>query len=155
MMLNILIWNSRGAASKDIAAIIRDMKKRYKLDIVVILESRISGRQVNNVIKSWGFKNSCRMQAEGFSGGIWILWEMAELLVNVLVRDEQFLHCRIGLGSEFMTFMAVYASPTEQRRSRIWEELFKISCDIHEPWLIAKDFNEIKSPLEQKGEGAE
>ncbi|KAI9114176.1 hypothetical protein K1719_014826 [Acacia pycnantha] len=107
--------NDRGAASKAIVAVIRDMKKHYILDIIVILEPSISGRQENNVIKSWGFKNSCRMEAEGFLGGIWNLWEMVELVVNVLVRDEQFLHCRLGLGREVMTFTAVYASPTVQR----------------------------------------
>lgn len=42
MMLNILLWNIRGAASKGITAMIRDMKRQYKLDIVVILETRIS-----------------------------------------------------------------------------------------------------------------
>ncbi|KAI9126920.1 hypothetical protein K1719_002516 [Acacia pycnantha] len=46
---------------------------RYKLDVVVILEPRISGALANKVIKNWGFKHSIRKEAEGFSGGIWIL----------------------------------------------------------------------------------
>lgn len=59
------------------------------------------------------------METKGFSGGIWILWELFDLVVNVLVRDDQFLHCRLGQGRESMVFTAVYVSPTEYKRSRI------------------------------------
>ncbi|KAI9073415.1 hypothetical protein K1719_044600 [Acacia pycnantha] len=153
MMLNILVWNVRGAASRGIAAAIRNLKKQYNLDVIVILEPRISGNRAKKCIKSWGFNQSCRMEAEEFSGGIWIVWERADLIVDTLVKDQHFIHCRLILGSESMTFSAVYASPTENRRSRTWEDLYKISCDTSDPWLIAGDFNEIKSPLEQKGGG--
>ncbi|KAI9114964.1 hypothetical protein K1719_013977 [Acacia pycnantha] len=138
-------------ASRGIAAAIRNLKKQYNLDVIVILEPRISGNQAKKCIKSWGFNHSCRMEAEGFSGGIWIVWERADLIVDTLVKDQHFIHCKLILGSESMTFSAVYASPTENRRSRTWEDLYKISCDTSDPWLIAGDFNEIKSPLEQKG----
>ncbi|KAI9071004.1 hypothetical protein K1719_047036 [Acacia pycnantha] len=140
-------------ASRGIAAAIRNLKKQYNLDVIVILEPRISGNQANKCIKSWGFNHSCRMEAEGFSGGIWIVWERADLIVDTLVKDQHFIHCKLILGSESMTFSAVYASLTENRRSKTWEDLYKISCDTSDPWLIAGDFNEIKSPLEQKGGG--
>ncbi|KAI9125663.1 hypothetical protein K1719_003081 [Acacia pycnantha] len=64
-----LVWNCRGAASKGVAAVLRDMKVRYKLSLVVILEPRISGVQATKVIRNWGFKYSVRKEAEGFSGG--------------------------------------------------------------------------------------
>ncbi|KAI9118163.1 hypothetical protein K1719_010495 [Acacia pycnantha] len=70
------VWNCRGAASKGVAAVIRDMKVRYKLNLEVTLEPRISGVQATKVIRNWGFKYSVRKEAEGFSGGIWILWEL-------------------------------------------------------------------------------
>ncbi|KAI9072961.1 hypothetical protein K1719_045090 [Acacia pycnantha] len=140
-------------ASRGIAAAIRNLKKQYNLDVIVILEPRISGNRAKKCIKSWGFNQSCRMEAEEFSGGIWIVWERADLIVDTLVKDQHFIHCRLILGSESTTFSAVYASPTENRRSRSWEDLYKISCDTSDPWLIAGDFNEIKSPLEQKGGG--
>ncbi|KAI9070476.1 hypothetical protein K1719_047561 [Acacia pycnantha] len=53
---------------------------------------------------------------------------------------------------EEMLFTAVYASPTESKRHRLWESLYNLACDITEPWLLAGDFNDIKTPLEQKGE---
>ncbi|KAI9100928.1 hypothetical protein K1719_024052 [Acacia pycnantha] len=141
------------AASKGVAAVVRDMKRRYKLDMVVILEPRISGPHANRVIRNWGFAHSYRVEAEGFSGGIWLLWELDGLTVNVLERDEQYVHCNLILGGNNMIFTAVYASPNEQRRSRIWDLLHQKANLIVDPWLIAGDFNEIKSPLEQKGGG--
>ncbi|KAI9100326.1 hypothetical protein K1719_024544 [Acacia pycnantha] len=149
----ILVWNSRGATSKGFAAVLRDMKRRYRLDLVVILEPRISGNPASKVIKNWGFKHSVRMEAVGFSGGIWLLWEMEELVVDVKIMDEQFIHCQLNLGGEVMLFTAVYAHPNEQRRNRIWDILHSLACEIEEPWMMVGDFNEIRSPLEQKGGG--
>ncbi|KAI9075687.1 hypothetical protein K1719_042303 [Acacia pycnantha] len=142
-----------GVASKGIANVLRDIKCRYKVDLVVVMETRISGNHAAKVIKSWGFKHSVRMEADGFSGGIWLLWEWDELIVDVLVKDEQFVHCRVSMEGKEMLFTAVYANPCEQRRHRTWEVLHMLASDVAEPWLMAGDFNEIKTPLEQKGGG--
>ncbi|KAI9081003.1 hypothetical protein K1719_036983 [Acacia pycnantha] len=52
-----------------------------------------------------------------------------------------------------MLFTAVYASPMESKRCRLWDLLYKLACDIADPWLLAGDFNEIKTPTEQQGGG--
>ncbi|KAI9073641.1 hypothetical protein K1719_044384 [Acacia pycnantha] len=104
-----------GAASKGVVAAIRDFKFRYKVDMLVILEPRIS--------------------------------------VDVKIRDEQFLHCEVKLGGEAMLFTTIYASPNEQKRFRLWDNLQQLASGIFEPWLLAGDFNDIKTPLEQIGGG--
>ncbi|KAI9106507.1 hypothetical protein K1719_022035 [Acacia pycnantha] len=69
MMLNFLIWNVRGASKQGYCfAIMRDMKKHYKLDIVVVLEPRISDNRAIKTIRNWGFKHSCCMEVEGVFG---------------------------------------------------------------------------------------
>ncbi|KAI9126193.1 hypothetical protein K1719_002614 [Acacia pycnantha] len=108
---------------------------------------------LGQVIKSRGFKKSEKVEAEGFSGGIWLLWNIDELVVNVKVRDEQFLHCDVNLGGEAMLFTTIYASPIEQKRIRLWDTLLQLASGIFEPWLLAGDFNDIKTPLEQIGGG--
>ncbi|KAI9100938.1 hypothetical protein K1719_024062 [Acacia pycnantha] len=148
-----VLADPRGAASKGVAAVVRDMKRRYKVDIVVILEPRISGSQANKVIRSWGFNYSRKVEATGFSGGIWILWELNGLVVDIIRQEEQFLHCKVGLGADKMAFTVVYASPNEHKRGGIWNTLQSIASEMEEPWLLAGDFNEIKSHLEKKGGG--
>ncbi|KAI9078158.1 hypothetical protein K1719_039926 [Acacia pycnantha] len=152
-MLKLVVWNSRGAAKKGFAAVLKDIKFRYKLDLFVILEPRISGAQANKVIRDWGFRKWVRMEADGFSGGIWIMWDREDIKVEVIVKNEQFIHSRIGVNDEFLLFTAVYASPSEQKRRELWEMLQGMVADIIEPWLIAGDFNDIRSPYEQKGGG--
>ncbi|KAH9781703.1 reverse transcriptase domain-containing protein [Citrus sinensis] len=49
--------------------------ENYKPSLVVLLEHHISGYKVDNFIKRIGFDKSYRVEAEGFSGGIWILWK--------------------------------------------------------------------------------
>ncbi|KAI9100189.1 hypothetical protein K1719_024407 [Acacia pycnantha] len=110
-----------GAASKGVASVIRDMRFRYKLSLMIILEPRISGVQASKVIKQWGFKHSIRKEAAGFSGGIWLLWEMDEIKVEVLRLEEQFIHCNLKLGENEFLFSAIYASPNENRRRSLWE----------------------------------
>ncbi|KAI9103498.1 hypothetical protein K1719_023121 [Acacia pycnantha] len=109
---------TRGAASKGFAAVLRDMKFRYRLDVVVILEPRIN-----------------------------------DLAVDVLSMEEQFIHCRMSLGGKKTLLTAVYASPNEQKRHRAWELMQNIANEVTEPWLLAGNFNEIRSPLEQEGGG--
>ncbi|KAI9080839.1 hypothetical protein K1719_037148 [Acacia pycnantha] len=152
-MGEILVWNCRGAASKGIVAVLRDLGFRHKVDVVVILEPRISGSPAIRVIKSWGFKHSVREEAEGFSGGIWMLWNLDELYVDVLVKNDQFIHCKLRLEGKELLFTAIYASPSEQRRHITWDSLHTLAGGVADPWLLAGDFNDIKSPLEQKGGG--
>ncbi|KAI9080045.1 hypothetical protein K1719_037978 [Acacia pycnantha] len=152
-LTRVAMTSHDGAASKSFAVVLRELKKRYKVDVVVILEPRISGIQATKVIKSRGFKYSVRVEAVGFAGGIWMVWNSEELSVEVLVQEEQFLHCRLKLGWKEMLFTAVYANPCEQQRQQTWNSLHSLAREIFEPWLVAGDFNEIKTPLEQKGGG--
>ncbi|KAI9125512.1 hypothetical protein K1719_002930 [Acacia pycnantha] len=118
-----------------VATVLRDLKHRHRLDVVVILEPRVSGIAADRIIKNWGFK--LRREAEGFSGGIWILWNLEELVVDVILLDEQFIHCNLCFGVKKMAFTVVYASPNEARRHRIWDILYNISVESHDPWLLA------------------
>ncbi|KAI9095013.1 hypothetical protein K1719_026477 [Acacia pycnantha] len=120
---------------------------------LVMIEPRVNWALANEIIKNWGFKHSVKREAEGFSGGIWILWNLEDLIVDVLGVDEQFIHCKLCQNNKKMYFTAVYASPSEQRRHRTWDLLLNLSHEIVEPWLLAGDFNEIKTPVEQKGGG--
>ncbi|KAI9076668.1 hypothetical protein K1719_041433 [Acacia pycnantha] len=151
--MKFIVWNCRGAASKGFAAVLKDIKFRYKLDFAVIIEPRISGLQANKIIRSSGFKHWSKVEADGYSGGIWIVWERDDLVLDALIKEGQFLHCRIRIGENLVLFTAVYASPNEKRRRGLWDNLQEIAASVSEPWLIAGDFNEIKTPLEQKGGG--
>ncbi|KAL4324684.1 hypothetical protein GQ457_11G014580 [Hibiscus cannabinus] len=67
-----------------------DMQDK-KPDMVACFEPRISGRQADKVIKLSGFELSFRVEAHGFSGGIWVLWRDT-VRFDILVVSNQFVH---------------------------------------------------------------
>lgn len=81
MKLNIVCWNCRGATSKLFQRVCKDFCREYNVDILVILEPRCSGEKATKIIDRMGFDSSWRMEVEGFSGGIWILWNMGKFKV--------------------------------------------------------------------------
>lgn len=48
--------------------------REYRSQIIILLEPRISGNSVDDVCNKLGMKQRVRTEADGFSGGIWVLW---------------------------------------------------------------------------------
>ncbi|MBA0683687.1 hypothetical protein Goari_025324, partial [Gossypium aridum] len=85
----------------------------------------ISGCKADTVIAKLGFDNSFRVEAFGFTGGFWILW-----------NDD--------IGVEILNVHS-------HSRAQLWDKLSEISTVAQEPWLIVGDFIAILSGDEQKG----
>ncbi|KAK8660876.1 hypothetical protein V6N13_051784 [Hibiscus sabdariffa] len=82
----------------------RQVLRDSKPDLVVFVEPRISGRKADSVIALLGFPNSHRVEAIGFSGGIWLAW-YDSISVEILVNHFQFIHCRVTVK---LTNLSVY-----------------------------------------------
>ena len=79
--------------------------------MVIIMEPRISGKQADDFIKCSGFDYSHRIEASGFSGGIWIFWR-GYFEVEVLFNHKQFVHFKISKNNILESWITVvYASP--------------------------------------------
>lgn len=55
------------------------------------METRINGKRVDDVIRKTNFDYSYKVEARGFSDGIWLLWKEI-LMVDVMVVSNQFIH---------------------------------------------------------------
>lgn len=53
----------------------------HKSDILAFIEPRVSGAQADETCLKVGFPNWVRVEAVGFSGGIWIFWKMNSWLI--------------------------------------------------------------------------
>ncbi|KAL4383512.1 hypothetical protein GQ457_15G016700 [Hibiscus cannabinus] len=60
------------------------MVRNHVPDIMAVFEPRISGRAADSFIRRSGFEYSYRVEAHGFSSGIWILWR-GSVHIDVLV----------------------------------------------------------------------
>ncbi|MBA0697652.1 hypothetical protein Goari_021185, partial [Gossypium aridum] len=67
---------------------VNEYKREFSLDLMGLFETRISSSRVNAIIGKLGFHNSFRIEAVGFAGVIWILWNN-NIEVNVLDLHPQ------------------------------------------------------------------
>lgn len=121
----------------------------------MILAPRISGKKADVVIKKLGFAHSHRVEADGFSGGIWVLWS-SNVSIDILTNHVQFIHMQVTCPptSTRFLFTAVYGSPQAQLRKFLWQDLTALDPGITTPWLLSGDFNAIISSSERRGGSA-
>ncbi|XP_061347714.1 uncharacterized protein LOC133293198 [Gastrolobium bilobum] len=126
--------------------------RKYKPSIVVILEPQCSGQKASDIIRKSGFKHAFVQEAEGYSGGIWILWNDETGLVEIGNHTKQFVHFKVqNFHVPSFSCTAVYASPREENRKELWDDLLNISLHCNGSWLVAGDFNEIANRDEKEG----
>ncbi|CAN1186746.1 hypothetical protein LINPERHAP2_LOCUS38302 [Linum perenne] len=125
---------------------------RHKPQLVAILEPRISGQVGSTVRSKMGFQFSSIVEARGFGGGIWLLWNDTSINVDVLHSSSQFLHMKIrndSGGSCLATI--VYAAPSLQSRRLLWWDIKQLAVSISEPWIILGDFNAMIEASKKSG----
>jgi len=151
--MNILVWNVQGAGSKQFQNVLQEHIRRHRPSIMALVETRISGSKAQAICNSTGFRRNFRVEAQGFQGGIWVLWHEEDIEIVIVQSHDQFV--TVGVKSQnsiswYLTF--VYASPHTQRREILWQELHQVATDCRLPWLLAGDFNETTS-LDERNHG--
>ncbi|XP_054797540.1 uncharacterized protein LOC129302659 [Prosopis cineraria] len=124
----------------------------YKLEIFVIVEPHISGIKVDEVIKSISFQYSHRVEAIGFSSGIWVFWSN-KVNVKVIVNYIQFVHMKVCFLSKARSFFfsSIYGSPQAHFRKLLWSDLTGVAPTNTQLWLLVGDFNAIIHSDKRKG----
>lgn len=136
-----LFWNCQGAASREFIRVLKNFVNTYRLDMISIFEPRISGGNADDACKKIGFANWVRVEANGFSGGIWVLWNET-LHVEVKYTNPQFILMQVKEGHEEPYWVsAVYVSPSKALRRKLWMELDATKCNIEAPWISIGDYN--------------
>ncbi|KAK8693502.1 hypothetical protein V6N13_071085 [Hibiscus sabdariffa] len=100
----IFCWNVQGCGDSRFLPAAKQFLRDNRPDVVVFVEPRISGRRADSVISALGFTHSHRVEAIGFSGGIWVPW-YDTVQVDILVTHFRFLHFRVtnrALGSALL-----------------------------------------------------
>lgn len=123
MNLNIISWNCGGAASKHFHRICKDLCKEYRVDILIILEPRCSGEKASKVIERMGFDSSWRMEAEGFSGGIWVLWNAGRFKIFAIDAMRQCVTVKVSLLNQEFFLSCVYGNPVMRNWELLWTHL--------------------------------
>ena len=96
-LMKLMVWNCQGAASREFVRVLKDLLKHHKLDILGLLEPKVSGSHADEVCQKLGFKEWIRVEAVGFSGGIWIFWN-SSLVIDVVHTHPQFILLKVKLN---------------------------------------------------------
>ncbi|RYR27976.1 hypothetical protein Ahy_B01g052052 [Arachis hypogaea] len=119
-----------------------DLYTKYKATFCILLETHISGKKAELIIKKFGFDSWCVSEAEGFSGGIWCLWKKDLWNIKPITIHRQLIHLEVQWNREPPWFFtAIYGSPQVGNRNALWDKLEDIANSISGPWCIGGDFN--------------
>lgn len=143
-----LVWNCQGAASISFRRTLKNFSRMYNASIVCLLEPKVSGSQANTICSSLGFEDWVRVEAVGFSGGIWIFWNPT-VNVSVLKTHPQFVNLQVDdRRSQPWILTIVYGSPNLMLRRRLFTDLSLQNLGSHHQWLAVGDFNSVIGPNE-------
>ncbi|KAL4333427.1 hypothetical protein GQ457_07G010550 [Hibiscus cannabinus] len=144
--------DSQGALDPTLHKSFKLIVRKQIPDIAVVMEPRISGRAADVFIRKAGFDYSFRVEARGFSGGIWVMWR--DLVQHdMLAVSNQYIHGLCSVVGDGKTFFVtfVYASPNPVRRRSLWDHLKALEPDNNTPWVIGGDLNVISISIERQG----
>lgn len=151
-IFSILCWNIRGAISLKGKLYTRDLVKKYKPSMVILVETHCAFSRVEKFWQKMGYDVSGFSEAQGHIGGIRVLVEKGiNFMVSVVDNFHQAVTVSISRGANKWTCSAIYASPVPVSREILWDHLQSLRSLSNDPWLLFGDFNEILLPSEVSG----
>jgi len=112
-IMNILIWNCKGQMKPQFRKKVMDLVEWHSPLLMVITETKMSGAKANEIIELLPFDGATVADTIGFAGGIWLLWRIDLVQVDVLATTEQEIHTIIRVRAQTFHWLisAIYASP--------------------------------------------
>ncbi|KAE8693615.1 hypothetical protein F3Y22_tig00110796pilonHSYRG00006 [Hibiscus syriacus] len=116
--------HTQGCGHPRFLTVFRQYLRDFKPNLVAIFEPQISGGRADVFIAVTGLSRSHRIEATGFSGGIWLYWH-DKIQVDILLNHLQFIHCRISTTQGNFSTLAsfIYANPNSTKRKLLWPHL--------------------------------
>ncbi|KAJ8432430.1 hypothetical protein Cgig2_016060 [Carnegiea gigantea] len=139
---SIMVWNVRGAASKDFHLTLKELIKRYNPSVIGLLETKISGQNADEVCHKIGLL--------GFKGGgIWLFWRN-DITLHLIQSSHQHITMKVlRQGETPWIFSTIHGSPNEVSRQNLWTALTTFNSSNSLPWLLVGNFNDTKSMEER------
>lgn len=143
-LMNIIIWNSRGALKPNFQDHVRNLAQNFDSAIFVIMETKLGGDRARAITDRLPFDGDIHSDMVGYAGGLWLLWNADKVEVQRLANTKQEIHVEVKVRSSNLTwlFSAIYASPRSGEKIILWNNLAKIAKLHNLPWVMAGDFNE-------------
>lgn len=93
-----MVWICQGVASREVLRFLLDMIKMHKPQVLGLLETKVSGAKADSICNKLGFDDWVRVEALGFSGGIWVL-RRNSIHIKVVKTHPQFIFLQVDDGT--------------------------------------------------------
>ncbi|XP_073357859.1 uncharacterized protein [Aegilops tauschii subsp. strangulata] len=151
--MSLLCWNCRGAGKSATVRELRDLTRQHATSITCILETKIEGSRVENLIGSLGYNKSFAVRSSGRSGGLGIFWN-EEIKLEVVGYSEYHIDVIVDEMVDIQTRVTfVYGEARTNECYKMWDMLHGIAGTSTMPWLVLGDFNEVIHAHEHDGVG--
>lgn len=112
-IMNILIWNCKGAMKPNFKKIALDLVEWHQPAIFIITKTRIDGQRADDIIRGLPFDGAYSTETIGFARGIWLLWRSDLVEMDILFATEQEIHVIVQVRSFPHSWLlsAIYGSP--------------------------------------------
>uniref|UniRef100_A0A2N9IFC0 CCHC-type domain-containing protein n=1 Tax=Fagus sylvatica TaxID=28930 RepID=A0A2N9IFC0_FAGSY len=153
LIMNIILWNCRGALNPNFRRSIADLVSCHSPSLLIVTETRVGGDRAKEITDTLPFDGAIHADTIGYAGGLWLLWNSAVVDVSVLAATEQEIHAVVKVRSSNFSWLlsAIYASPRFLERKVLWDNLSQVASLHNLPWLLAGDFNEVLSSEDKFG----
>ncbi|XP_062013981.1 uncharacterized protein LOC133730398 [Rosa rugosa] len=149
-MSKVLFSNSRGAGSEKFRSDITDLVKLHSIDILAVCEPRVQFSRAKDSLLSLGFSDYTIVEANGFSGGIWLFWNSNLCNIHFVDKNCQSITVKVTLPGGINWMLTVlYASPTNSIRSNLWNYFDHLVSTHQLPWIFIGDYNELYSSADK------
>ncbi|RYQ86948.1 hypothetical protein Ahy_B10g106555 [Arachis hypogaea] len=119
--MTIISWNYRGAGGKTFPTLIRDIRREYNANFIILLETHVSRLRGAAIHERIGFDNSFILESS---------WK-----VDVLKHNRQIVHLRLTDNNDSTWFLStVYGNPQHSSRGSLWTTLHSLAFTINLPW---------------------
>lgn len=146
IMINakILCWNCRGISASETSSRILHLIRSHRLVMVCLVETIANFNRVdrfcNKISRSW---NWTALLADGYSGGVIVLWRKTLGVVSPVAVSRRAVHLVISPSSSTnLIIYIIYNSNHFISQRNLWLEL-SILATLGFPWLLVDDFNAI------------
>lgn len=102
---NVFCWNCREVGNGEFLREMREFGGQHRPTIIILLEPRISGAKADAICRKLDKNRWVRSDAEGYSKGIWCLWNDEDVFVQLRYAHTYFLHFVVcsSMGAEVGT----------------------------------------------------
>ena len=151
--MKILTWNIQGGKKLQAIGDINHYITTFKPDILFILETMTTNSTSRNVIRGFRFQKHIIINPMGHSGGLWVCWNNDSILVQNYTLVDRCAHLNVLYKptNEQILVSGAYFPAQNPDKDPFWESMSTFYENIHTPWILVGDFNELLQPSDKLG----